>query len=74
MLFDRVASIEKMHEERYIQYRDKVKNGAMFTSDSEQTKWICLNCGHVLTAKEPPQICPVCAHPRAYFSKDASYM
>ena len=69
MMFDRVASIEKMHEERYIQYRDKVKNGELFTSDSTQTKWICLNCGYVVTAKEPPAICPTCSHPQGYFQK-----
>ena len=67
--FRGVAAIEKMHEERYIQYRDKVKNGELFTSDSAQTKWICLNCGYVVTAKEPPAICPTCSHPQGYFQK-----
>ncbi|MBO5416322.1 MAG: rubrerythrin family protein [Clostridia bacterium] len=68
-LFDRIASVEKAHEERYLEYLDKVKNGEVFTSDSNQTKWICLNCGFVVTAKEPPKICPACAHPQGYFKK-----
>ncbi|MBQ7384856.1 MAG: rubrerythrin family protein [Clostridia bacterium] len=68
-LFDRIASVEKAHEERYLEYLGKVKNGEVFTSDSNQTKWICLNCGFVVTAKEPPKICPACAHPQGYFKK-----
>lgn len=68
-LFEQVAAIEKRHEERYLQYLKTVKDGTVFTSESSATKWICLNCGHVVTAKEPPQICPVCSHPQGYFAK-----
>ena len=68
-LFERVASVEKNHEERYVEYLNKVRNSEMFTSDSTQTKWICLNCGYVVTAKKPPKICPTCAHPQGYFKK-----
>ena len=68
-LFARVAAIEKTHQERYEQYLDSVRKGECFTSDSENTKWICLNCGHVAAGKEPPKICPVCTHPQGYFKK-----
>lgn len=68
-LFERVASVEKAHEERYVDYLNKVRNAEMFTSDSAQTKWICINCGYVVTAKEPPKICPTCSHPQGYFKK-----
>lgn len=69
-LFDRIASVEKAHEERYVSYLDTVKKGECFTSDSPQTKWICLNCGYVVTAKEPPKLCPACSHPQGYFKKN----
>ena len=68
-LFERVASIEKMHEERYQKYSDMLEQKTLLTSDSESTKWICLNCGYVVTAKEPPQKCPVCQEERGYFKK-----
>ena len=71
MLFAKVAAIEKQHEERYRHYWDDVKNAKCFTSDSADTKWICLNCGHVVTAKEPPKICPVCSHEQGYFKKQS---
>ena len=70
-LFERVGSIEKMHEERYEQYRETVKNGESFQSENAQQKWICLNCGYVMTGKEPPLMCPVCQHPQGYFKKQS---
>lgn len=70
-LFKKVGAIEKMHEERYKQYLNDVKNDKVFTSDSNTTKWICLNCGHVAEGKEPPVICPVCSHDQGYFKKKA---
>lgn len=68
-LFDRVASIEKAHEERYVHYKESLNNGTIFTSDSASTKWICLNCGYVIEAKTPPMVCPTCQHPQGYFKK-----
>ena len=65
-LFERVASIEKMHEARYLCQQNKIKNGEMFSS-ATTTKWICLNCGYVVEAKEAPAVCPTCMHPRGYF-------
>ncbi len=69
-LFERVASIEKMHEERYSNYLNQVENKTLLSSDSADTKWICLNCGYVLIAKEPPAECPVCGEERGYFKKN----
>ena len=33
--------------------------------------WICANCGHFYIGEEPPEICPVCAHPKAFFQEKA---
>ena len=68
-LFDRVASIEKAHEERYVKKHGELKNNEQFTSESSETKWICLNCGYVVTAKDAPTVCPTCSHPRGYFKR-----
>ena len=68
-LFERVGAIEKMHEERYERYRRAVKEGTSFRSEDAQEKWICLNCGHVVEAKDAPMMCPVCQHEQAYFEK-----
>ena len=64
--FEGVAAVEKEHEERYRKLAANIENGAVFTKDGEKV-WICRNCGHVHIGKEAPEVCPVCAHPRAYF-------
>ena len=65
-LFEEVGKIEKEHEERYLALLNNIKNGKVFSKD-EDVKWKCANCGHTLTGKDAPEICPVCAHPKAYF-------
>ena len=68
-LFDRVASVEKQHEQNYRKALAEVSAGTVFTSNDPQQKWICLNCGFVVVGKEPPAFCPTCAHPQGYFEK-----
>ena len=33
--------------------------------------WKCRNCGHLHFGRTAPQVCPVCAHPQAYFELQA---
>ena len=65
-LFEGVAAIEKEHEERYRKLLCNVKDGLVFSKDGDKI-WQCSNCGHIVVGKEAPEICPVCAHPQAYF-------
>ncbi|MBQ4293703.1 MAG: rubrerythrin family protein [Lachnospiraceae bacterium] len=69
-LFSAVAEIEKEHEERYKKLLEKVEGKLVFSADND-TVWICSNCGHVCVGKNPPETCPVCDHPQAYFEKKA---
>lgn len=66
-----VAEVEKRHEERYNQILANLKNGSTFVADDEKTLWKCRNCGAIIEGKEAPDICPVCAHPKAYFERRA---
>ncbi len=61
-----VAAIEKEHEERYRKLLANIKNGIVFSRDNDCI-WQCANCGHIVIGKKAPEICPVCAHPKAYF-------
>lgn len=65
-LFESVAKIEKEHEERYRALLANVKNGEVFKKGSIVV-WECSNCGHIVIGEQAPQMCPVCAHPQAYF-------
>ena len=68
--FEGVAAIEKTHEERYRKLLSNVRGKKVFSKDGDAI-WVCRNCGHVVIGKEAPEICPVCAHPRAYFEVKA---
>ena len=66
VLFEKVAAIEKMHEERYRKLLANVEGGLVFSRD-EDMMWECSNCGHVVIGKKAPEICPVCKHAKSYF-------
>ena len=64
--FRMVAVIEKRHEERYRALLKNVETAEVFKR-SEVKVWECRNCGHIVVGTSAPEICPVCAHPKAYF-------
>ena len=65
-LFEAVGKIEKEHEERYRKLLANVEGGLVFSKDGDMV-WQCRNCGHIHIGKAAPELCPVCAHPKAYF-------
>ena len=65
-LFEQVAKIEKEHEERYLKLLANEEGGLVFSRDGDMI-WQCNNCGHIVVGKQAPEMCPVCAHPQAYF-------
>ncbi len=67
---EKVAEIEKQHEERYLQLLSNVENEKVFASDEEET-WICGICGFKFTGKNAPKACPVCGYPQSVFRKEA---
>ena len=64
--FRGVAAIEKSHEERFRALLNNVEMQTVFEKAGE-TMWECRNCGHLVIGKKAPEVCPVCAHPQAYF-------
>ncbi len=64
--FEQVAAIEKAHEARYQKLNQNITDDIVFKSD-KVTIWKCRNCGYVYTGEQAPELCPVCAHPRAFF-------
>ena len=69
-LFEGVGAIEKEHEERYRKLLANVEGGLVFSKDGDMI-WQCSNCGHIVVGKQAPEVCPVCAHPQAYFQVKA---
>ena len=64
--FRLVAAIEKSHEERYRALLKNIETAEVFAK-SEVKVWECRNCGHLVIGTKAPEICPTCAHPKAYF-------
>ncbi|WP_130861054.1 rubrerythrin [Bacilliculturomica massiliensis] len=69
--FEKVAEIEKHHEERFLALLENVKTNRVFQRPEKEV-WICRNCGFILEADQAPEVCPVCKHPKAYFQLHAS--
>ena len=70
-LFEGVAKIEKEHEERYRKLLANVEGGLVFSRDGDMI-WQCANCGHIHVGPKAPEVCPVCAHPQAFFQIKAN--
>jgi rubrerythrin len=63
-----IANAEKQHEKRYLGLMNNLKNNMVFKRD-QVIKWKCRNCGYIHQGKEAPELCPACAHPKAYFEQ-----
>lgn len=68
--FRETGEVEMEHEKRYIKLHERVENGTVFESDVK-TKWRCRNCGYVHEGSTPPESCPACLHPKAYYERMA---
>ena len=68
--FRLVAAVEKHHEERYRKLLQNVQTLQVFEK-SEVKIWECRNCGHIIVGTKAPELCPTCAHPKAYFEINA---
>ena len=68
--FRGVAAIEKTHEERYRALLHNVETKTVFEKCDVKV-WECRNCGHIVVGTKAPEVCPVCAHPQAYFEVNA---
>ncbi|NLW25252.1 MAG: rubrerythrin family protein [Clostridia bacterium] len=64
--FRKVAAIEKAHEERYRALLNNVETKQVFEK-SEEVTWECRICGHLVTDKNAPEVCPVCGYAQSFF-------
>jgi rubrerythrin len=65
-VLEAIAVAEKQHEKRYLRLLANIEAGTVFKKE-KPVVWRCLNCGYLHEGKEAPEICPACAHPRAYY-------
>lgn len=65
-VFRAIARSEMDHEARYRKLRDNLAKGIVFKR-APGTEWHCRNCGYIHEGAEAPDLCPACAHPKAFF-------
>lgn len=65
-IWEAISVAERQHEKRYLDFLANVEKGAVFKKP-QKVVWRCLNCGYLHEALEAPEMCPACAHPRAYY-------
>lgn len=65
-LFDEVANIEQGHEQRFRALIENLEDGLVFSRKGDAI-WQCRVCGHIYVGQRAPEVCPVCAHPQAFF-------
>jgi rubrerythrin len=69
-LFSKVAEVEANHEARYRKLVDNIDKGEVWVRVGKN-RWQCRNCGAIVEGEAAPELCPVCAHPKAYFQLEA---
>lgn len=63
--FRQIAEIEHNHAKRFQHVLQEMQH--MKTGDMPQSRWMCLNCGHIHGGTALPGQCPVCQHDKGYF-------
>jgi rubrerythrin len=72
-LFHGITAVEVEHEKRFLRLLGHVKNGTLYKREVP-IRWKCAKCGLVHEGTEAPERCPVCAHPRGWFTPvEANY-
>ncbi len=64
--FEKIAEVEKAHENRYRKLYENLEAGKVFKVN-DTIVWKCRNCGYLHEGLEAPEKCPACLHPQAYF-------
>ena len=67
--FKHLSEVEKEHEARYRKLLERINTDTVFLDENGEMYWKCRNCGYVYKGAVPPEICPVCSHPQAFFER-----
>lgn len=65
-----ISVAEEHHEERYAKLLAAVESGS-FYKRGEAMWWVCRECGYMHYGQEPPEVCPSCEHPQAFYQRKA---
>ena len=66
--FKLITKVEAEHEKRYLRLLARLEKNEAFKRE-EITKWECRNCCYIHEGFNPPENCPACQHPKAFFEE-----
>jgi len=64
--FRAIAMAELHHKERYEKLLAQLEAGTVFKK-AKETWWVCRECGYIHFGTTPPENCPSCDHPTAFY-------
>ncbi len=64
-----IANAETNHENRYKKVLAELEEETIFEKEDD-TEWVCRECGYTHKGKTPPEVCPSCDHPKAYYEEN----
>lgn len=68
MRWKKIAEVEVAHEARFNKLAENLEKNQVFERVGKSSlRWKCINCGYIHTGAAAPEMCPACAHPKAYF-------
>lgn len=65
-LCEKIASVEKHHSEVFQAALKELEAGTLLKKE-KPIQWRCRVCGYIVTSNEPPELCPLCSHKKAYY-------
>jgi rubrerythrin len=69
-IFQMIARVKAEHEKRFQKLLVRLIDGTVFHRE-KPIRWECRKCGYIHEGLQPPQSCPACQHPTAYFEEMA---
>jgi len=63
---EEVAKVEEHHSAAFQALLRRLEEGTLLKSQ-QPTKWKCRVCGYIHEGNEPPDVCPLCAHPKEHY-------
>jgi rubrerythrin len=65
-LFNGVANIELNHSQVFQELYGDIERNEV-SCKPQETLWICMECGNILSGTCAPEVCPVCGFPQGYY-------
>lgn len=63
---EEVAKVEAHHSAQFQELLKRLEEGKLLKKDAP-IAWRCRVCGYIHEGNEPPEVCPLCFHPKKFY-------